>query len=769
MSSTFSIGGLASGFDTEQIIEAMMAVERRGVTLLETRQARANSQLAAFRGLNAKLLAVQSSANLLARSSTFASKTVSVSDETILAATAGSTAAAGSYAVTVTALARAHQLASQGFADTNSTTVGTGDIQIQVGDGETVTVEIDEANNTLDGLRDAINQAEAGVSASILHDGSDAVPYRLLLTADLTGTDNTIAVTANLSGGTAPEFHANAISDVVADDGNTYAGTATSGGSYTGTANRTYLVEIVAGGDLASATYRASEDGGTTWGSTLALAGGTIDVYDDAHGSDLGVDATFTDATFAAGDRFTVDAFVPTVQAAADAELIVGSGAGQIAVTAASNTVTSVLPGVTLELAKADADETVEITIANDTATMMQTVQAFVNNYNSVVDYVREQTRYDTETGQAGILLGNPAVLSIQQGLRNAVLGTVPGLATGSNGLYAVGVSVSATGRLSLDSSELADALDDDIDAVARLFQASGESTHAKIAFVSATSDTRSNAAGYTVQITQAATRGALAGTSIADPAIGGLSIDATNDKLVLEVNGVATSVLSLSHGTYESGTELANEIAAKIAGSDNAVVPVEVVFVDEGATGYLELRTQGYGSGYSVALGENPSNSAASALGLTGATATEGQDVAGTIDGFEADGSGRMLRATDTSSQAQGLCLEVTLEPDEVGTGVDAVVPVVKGVAKQTSDLLDYLTDPVDGYVKSKEDRYNTQLESYAAQIERKEELLAKRRERLVARFVRLEQALSSLQSQSSYLSAQLASLGGLSTQSGQ
>jgi len=761
MSGTMSIDGLVSGFDTTEMIDQIMAVERRPILLIEAREARVTNQLAAFRALNTGLLAMLTSARTLARPAAFTAKTIAVSDETILTASASSGAAVGTYAITVNSLARSHQVASQGYGDIDSTTVGAGDIQIQVGDGEVVTVEIDTTNNTLSGLRDAINNADAGVSASILNDGSDALPYRLLLTADETGTENAIGVTVDLTGGTAPDFSAASIGTAVAADGNTYTGAVASGGTYTGTTNCSYLVEIVEGGPLASATYRVSEDGGTTWGSTLALAGGTIDVFDDAHGSDLGVDATFTDATFAAGDQFIVDAFVPTVQEAADAQIAVGSGAGQITIASASNSVTDVLPGMTLDLVKADADETVVITVEPDTATIQDNVQTFVEYYNSAISFIRQQTSYNAETEQAGILLGNTSVMRIQQELQRTVLGVVPGLQGDYDGLYSLGITVGATGTLTLDSSALTDALDEDLDAVARVFQASGESTHAKVEFVGSNVDTEANVAGYTVSVTQAAARGALTGAAVADPAIGGVTIDSTNDKLALVINGVSTNVLSLSHTTYHSGAELANEIAAKIEDADVSVAPVEVVFVDEGATGYFEIHTEGYGSGYSVALGDAPANNAATLLGLVGGTATEGSDVGGTIDGFEATGTGQLLKATDTNSPAEGLQLLVTLTDAEVGEdGVGAIVSVVKGAAKQAADLLDYLTDPVDGYVKSKEDRFTSQAESYRAQIERREEILERRRARLVARFVRLEQALGSLNSQSSYLSGQLSNL---------
>ena len=760
MSGVLSVDGLASGLDTTALIDSIMQVERRSVVLLEARQARVNNQLAAFREINTKLLAFQDTALTLSRARTFDARTVTVSDESLVTATAARGATTGSYAVTVGALARAHQIASQGYADSSSTTLGTGDIQIQIGSGETVTVTVADGSNTLEGVRDAINAADAGVSASIINDGSAAVPYRLLLTADNTGANNTITVTSSLVGGSGPEFNAASISDAVADGGNAYAGTVTSAGTYTGTTNQSYLVEIVGGGDLAAATYRISEDGGQTWGSTLSLAGGTIDVYDDANGTDLGVDATFGAGTFAAGDRFTIDAFVPTVQDAADAELLVGTGDGQIVVRSDTNTVTNFVPGLTLDLERADPATTVEIQVENDTESIVENVQAFVDSYNEAMTFIAAQTHYDVENKTAGILLGNSSAIKVQQDLRRGVLGTVDGLDAGMNGLYAVGVSVSTGGRLTLDTDELQAALDSDFDAVAKLFIVSGESTQNGIRFVAANSDTVASPTGYAVDVTQAARRGDLVGTSITDPANGGLTLDGTNNQLVVTINGTETSTLELTQKTYTSGAELAAEIAAKIEDSDVAVGNVAVTWTDAGTSGHFEIRTAGYGSQMSVALGTAPANNAAAILGLSGGTSTAGQDVAGTIDGYAAEGSGRLLKAVDEASDAKGMWVEVLLSESELGGGISASVSVIKGIGKQADDLLGYLTDPIDGYMQSKEDRYSQQLDSYTERIEHKEALLAKRRARLVAQFVALEQALAMLQSQSSVIAAQFTTL---------
>jgi len=88
--------------------------------------------------------------------------------------------------------------------------------------------------------------------------------------------------------------------------GNTYAGTATSGGEFTGTDTASYLVRVVTAGDVGTAEYQVSEDGGETWGTVQTLES-SIHVFDDANGEDLGVTLGFTDGTFAEGDEFRVD------------------------------------------------------------------------------------------------------------------------------------------------------------------------------------------------------------------------------------------------------------------------------------------------------------------------------------------------------------------------------------------------------------------------------------------------------------------------------
>jgi flagellar hook-associated protein 3 FlgL len=104
---------------------------------------------------------------------------------------------------------------------------------------------------------------------------------------------------------------------------NTYAGgTVTQGGTYTGLKNKTYVVKIESGGDLAAATYRVSSDGGRNWGVPQSdLDSGTIGIGD-------GITLNFPAGTFAANDVFSVQAHAPGVYSGNGEDLSVATGRG---------------------------------------------------------------------------------------------------------------------------------------------------------------------------------------------------------------------------------------------------------------------------------------------------------------------------------------------------------------------------------------------------------------------------------------------------------
>ena len=216
---TLTAGGVGSGLDVKGLVSQLMAVEQRPLTLLASKEASYQSKLSSLGSVQGSLSALQTVAQSLKTAGSAAYST-SVSDSTVLSATADSTAASGNYALQVSKLAQVQKLVSPvpGLAATSSTVGGGIATSITITLGTTsgtpvngqyaatgfladpaktpVTLSIDSSNNTLAGIRDAINAANAGVTASIINDGS-STPYRLSLTSNSSGAASSMQLTVS--------------------------------------------------------------------------------------------------------------------------------------------------------------------------------------------------------------------------------------------------------------------------------------------------------------------------------------------------------------------------------------------------------------------------------------------------------------------------------------------------------------------------------------------------------------------------------------------
>jgi flagellar hook-associated protein 2 len=204
MPGTSYISGLISGIDIDAILSKLLEVSQAPITRLQSQQTNLNTQLSAWQTANTRLLALKTAAGGLARLSAFEVKTAASSNEGLLTASASASAPTGVYALTVNSVATFHQLVSQGYADADVTSLGSGTVSLQVGDQPATTLNVD--NLTLSGLRDLINNADLGVHAALINDGSSATPWRLVLTSASSGTAGKVTVTSSLSGGAAPTF-----------------------------------------------------------------------------------------------------------------------------------------------------------------------------------------------------------------------------------------------------------------------------------------------------------------------------------------------------------------------------------------------------------------------------------------------------------------------------------------------------------------------------------------------------------------------------------
>lgn len=190
--------GLGSNLDVNSIVSQLMTVERQPVTALNKKEASYQAKLTAYGSIQSAVSSFQSAVSGLNNIERFKAMQSSLSDATVASATPTSSAISGSYAINVTALAQAQKLSSAGFANTTDV-VGAGDLYFQVGSGSSNKVTITSANNTLSGIRDAVNAAGVGVSASIINDGSGS-GNKLVFTSNSSGTANALKITVQNDG-----------------------------------------------------------------------------------------------------------------------------------------------------------------------------------------------------------------------------------------------------------------------------------------------------------------------------------------------------------------------------------------------------------------------------------------------------------------------------------------------------------------------------------------------------------------------------------------
>jgi flagellar hook-associated protein 2 len=672
-----SATGIGSGLDIEGLVSQLVSAERAPVeNRLLRRESALTSELSAFGRLKGALADFQGRLSGLESLSTFTRRSASSSNAGAVSATATASAAAGSYRVVVDQLAEAQSLASGTFASLTDS-VGEGTLTFRFGttdvtppdpgpesyNGFTVNPErasasitIDSSNNTLQGVRDAINAAGAGVSAAIVNDGGG---FRLLVSASETGAANSVEISVNDSG-----------------DGNN---------------------------------------------------------LDNAGLSRL---------------AFNADAAnLSQTEAARDALFSING----LSLNSASNTISDAVDGLTLTLRETSASP-VTVSVSENRAAVRSAITEFVEGYNAFMQTAGNLTRFDAESGTAGPLQGDFSARSVISQVRSAVTSPAEGATGAFSSLAEIGITTTASGTLSINASRLDAALQDDLGSVAGVFARAGEATESGVRYLGASSATQ--VGSFPVTVSQAATRGAFEGSAITAPSLGSpLVIDGSNDSLGLTVDGVSSGSISLTQGSYDSGAALAAELQQRINGDANlaaAGVRVEVSFT---ADNTLQIRSSRFGSESSVAITSVDTASQAS-LGLATGNGTDGVDVAGTIGGVAALGSGQTLSGPAGSS-IEGLRIEVS------GTtlGQRGSILLSRGVADRLDEIL-------AGFVSST-GLLDTRTEGLQGRIDRigeDREVLNRRMEALESRyraqFNALDGLLAEIQSTGSFISEQLAGI---------
>lgn len=194
---SFSLVGLASGLDTASIVSQLIELERLPIKNLETQKSSLQQKQNVLRSINTKLSTLKDLAAELKLASLYQTAKASVSDETVLKASASGSAAAGTYTIEVLQKATQHVVAAVSQAKDGLVTGVTDGATFQV-NGKVITVKADISTTwqTLyTDLADKINKAGAGVRASVVETTPGNI--QLVLTSENAGAANKINITGS--------------------------------------------------------------------------------------------------------------------------------------------------------------------------------------------------------------------------------------------------------------------------------------------------------------------------------------------------------------------------------------------------------------------------------------------------------------------------------------------------------------------------------------------------------------------------------------------
>ena len=207
--------GAGAGFDTQALVRQLVEVERSAPQQrIDNNRTRVETQISDYGLLTSALSTLKDAADTIANPETFNTKNASFTESNaFIPVSLEADVQSGDYAFTVSQLAQAQSLSSASFENTTDS-IGTGVLSFSLGQWDSVTppanpssftqdnsttavnITIDSSNNTLEGLANAINEADFGVQASLVNDGSG---YRLVMLAE-SGVNNQLQITASETG-----------------------------------------------------------------------------------------------------------------------------------------------------------------------------------------------------------------------------------------------------------------------------------------------------------------------------------------------------------------------------------------------------------------------------------------------------------------------------------------------------------------------------------------------------------------------------------------
>ena len=766
MAETSSIGtsllaatGASTGqFNVDELSEALANAETAGdVSRMEKDQKKTEAQLSAFGALKGALSVFKESIAGLTSFSSFQHKSGASSDENVFGVTVDSTAAVGSHAIEVSQLAQSQSLASLAFVS-ESDVVGAGELTFKFGrmptaeqSGAFVGSSVTASSFTIGSTNDSL---------SVIVDGNEKT---LTLSA---GSYNSTQMAAEIQAQLDAHFGAGvATASFVTDH---FEISAVSGGDvrlrsvgssseadlglsafFTQNANKPVPAAISIGATdtlqdvrdkINDANFGAQAsiiNDGSGYRLVLSMQEGGKNNSLEISVNDTG-DSNHTDGSGLSRLAFNVDAVNMTQNIASrDAEFKIDG----LSIRRDTNNIDDVLTGVTLDLNNVSSGSRV-FSITQDVSAAEADVRSFIDGFNVLKSTINLYTNFDPETGESGALSGDFTASNIINQVRRITTENFADLSGPFQSMADLGVGTEIVmGTLSLDEEKLQEALASNFDNVVRLFSQSAESTDSLVLFEKSSDETKEGK--YAVEISQLATQGTLS----ASTAVSSTLIDGSNNSLSLEVDGIFTGTISLTERDYGSTAALAAELQSKINGLDilsSKGISVSVVEKD----GKYSITSSRYGSASKVKVVTGNES-----LGFaSGASGTLGVDVAGTIGGVAATGSGQELTGT---SSAEGLRLKIS--GTQIGSRGD--VTFVRGYADKMTSLIDKMVES-DSFLSVRENNLTSTLDD----LSRIKENLDEKIETLIEKYRReynmLNATLARFEDTSGFLESMLDSL---------
>lgn len=783
---TSAVGaGMGAGIDINAVIDATMAAERRPIDVLTKRQQATKAQLSALSTIKSKLDAMRSATSGLAEISSVLRYTGTSSDDTIASVKAsGSKVDSASLSFKVSAVASTHILRSTGTS-LSRTSAGSAtseshldvirgteplgvrssralagasvaDLEIFVTRSTTaasVTGGSVGASNVINGTNDTITLTVGGVTTnvSVAHGTYDraglvaAVDTALASAgakAEISGSSIKISSKAEGSGASLSLDGGSALTSL----GHAVIG-ATTGQDGAVRVNGTDAVVSLAsdGSTVTVGDHTLTLSGGIRVGSakgeTVSVGNGSLDeVVSAINDAGVGVKAAAVSVGAGAwrlqvqstvsglsgnvgidGEAFDGLSGMTVAAAASDAKITIGSGSGAYSISDSDGVFTGVADGWSIT-AKKVSDSTVTLSVAPDAAGAAAAIESAVKTVNDAIAELKKQTAVGANGAASGPLAGDATMRSLLSSVRNSLAASV--------GKSVPGLSFSRDGSVTFDSAKFQTAYNDSVSSATSGVGRSGSSSNESVArFSSAQGATY--AGTYAVAITSQATR-----AETSSQFVGG----ALSDKLISVKVGSQEAVYQVKNG--DSASSIASGLAAALS---SAGLKLETQL----AGGGVRVVAQDYGSSSSFTINWDYA-------GAGSYSSHAGTDVAGTIDGIAATGTGQYLSLpSDSTSLARGLRVTAL-----GSAGFSANITYTPGVMGASSSLMARVFQTVTGTLAVSESARQTRISTMNKQIDALEDRMTKRESTLRRQYANLDTMLGGLKSQQNWLNNQINSM---------